>query len=75
MPDTNYKHLESFVKLGTHFEPRRGEMSYICDISLLMVNKQHKKYGMMPFQKQLGNYTAEKQKEIERDRDREKASE
>ena len=28
MPDANYKHLESFVKLGTHFEPRRGEMSH-----------------------------------------------
>ena len=23
--------------LGTHFEPRRGEMSHICDISLLGV--------------------------------------
>ena len=38
MPDANYKHLESFVKLGTHFEPRRGEMSHTCDISLVRVN-------------------------------------
>ena len=33
VPDTNYKHLENFVMLGTHFEPRRGKMSHICDIS------------------------------------------
>ena len=32
--DANYKHLESFVKLGTHSEPRRGEMSHICDVSV-----------------------------------------
>ena len=38
MPDTNYKHLEYFVMLGTHSEPRRGEMSHICDISPLRVN-------------------------------------
>ena len=37
VPDTNYKHLESFVMLRTHSEPRRGEMSHICDISLLRV--------------------------------------
>ena len=41
MPDANYKHLESFVKLGTHSEPRRGEMSHICDISLLRVKVQN----------------------------------
>ena len=26
--------------LGTHFEPRRNEMSHICDISLLRVKQQ-----------------------------------
>ena len=35
VPDTNYKHLEFFVMLGTHFEPRRGQMSHICEISPL----------------------------------------
>ena len=38
VPDTNYKHLECFVMLGTHSEPRRGQMSHICDISPLRVN-------------------------------------
>ena len=28
VPDANYEHLESFVKLGTQSEPRRGEMSH-----------------------------------------------
>ena len=37
VPDANYNHLESFVKLGTHCEPHRGEMSHICDISVLRV--------------------------------------
>ena len=37
LPDTNYKHLECFVMLGTHSEPRRGQMSHICDISPLRV--------------------------------------
>ena len=37
VPDTNYEHLESFVMIGTHSEPRRGEMSLTCDISLLRV--------------------------------------
>ena len=32
VPDTNYKHLECFVMLGTHSEPHRGQMSHICDI-------------------------------------------
>ena len=39
MPDANYKHLENFIRLGTHSEPRRGEMSHICDISFPRVNK------------------------------------
>ena len=39
VPDTNYKHLECFVMLGTHSEPHRGQMSHICDISPLRVNK------------------------------------
>ena len=34
VPDTNYKHLESFINLRTHSEPRRGEMSHISDIRL-----------------------------------------
>ena len=38
VPDTNYKHLECFVMLGTHSKPRRGQMSHICDISALRVN-------------------------------------
>ena len=37
VPDANSEQLESFVKLGTHCEPRRGELSYICDISILRV--------------------------------------
>ena len=37
VPDTNYKHLECFVMLGTLSEPRRGQMSHICDISALRV--------------------------------------
>ena len=37
MPDINYKNLEGFVMLGTHSEPRRGETSHICDISVLRV--------------------------------------
>ena len=41
MADANYKHLEIFVKLGTHSEPRRGEMSHIYDISLLRVKDKH----------------------------------
>ena len=36
--DTNYKHLECFVMLGTLSKPRRGQMSHICDISALRVN-------------------------------------
>ena len=32
VPDTNYKHLECSVMLGTHSEPRRGEMSHIYNI-------------------------------------------
>ena len=35
--NTNYKHLECFLTLGTHSEPRRGQMSHICDISSLRV--------------------------------------
>ena len=38
IPDTNYKHLERFVMLGTHSELHRGRMSHICDISPLKVN-------------------------------------
>ena len=38
VPDANYKHLESFVKLGTHCEPCSGEMSHINDISRPRVN-------------------------------------
>ena len=38
VPHTNYKHLECFVMLGIHSEPRRGQMSHICDISPLRVN-------------------------------------
>ena len=38
VPDINYKDLEGFVMLRTHSEPRRGEMSHICDISVLRVN-------------------------------------
>ena len=38
IPDTNYKHLECFVMLGTQSELRRGQMSHICDISPLRVN-------------------------------------
>ena len=41
VPDTNNKHLECFVMLGTHSEPCRGQMSHICDISPLRVNVQH----------------------------------
>ena len=37
VPDTNYKHLECFVMLGTLSEPRKGQMSHICDISALRV--------------------------------------
>ena len=37
VPDASYKHLESFIKLGTHSEPRRVELLHICDISLLRV--------------------------------------
>ena len=29
VPDTNYKHFECFVMLGTHSEPRRGQMSHM----------------------------------------------
>ena len=38
VPDTNYKHLECFVMLGKHSEPRRGRISHICDINALRVN-------------------------------------
>ena len=38
IPDTSYKHLECFVRLGTHSQLRRGQMSHICDISPLRVN-------------------------------------
>ena len=38
MPDINYKDLEGFEMLGTHSEPHRGEMSHICDITVLRVN-------------------------------------
>ena len=38
VPDTNYKHLECFIMLRTLSEPRRGQMSHICDISALRVN-------------------------------------
>ena len=34
VPHINYKDLEGFVMLGTHSEPRRGETSHICDISV-----------------------------------------
>ena len=44
VPDTNYKHLECFVMLGTLSEPRRGRMSHICDISALRVNAYEVKY-------------------------------
>ena len=37
VPDTNYKHLECFVMLGTLSEPRSSQMSHICDISALRV--------------------------------------
>ena len=37
VPDTNYKHLECFIMLGTLSKPRRGQMSHICDISALRV--------------------------------------
>ena len=40
IPDTNYKHLECFITLGTHSEPRRGQMSHICDISPLRVKTE-----------------------------------
>ena len=36
--DTNYKHLKYFIMLGTLSEPRRGQMSHICDISALRVS-------------------------------------
>ena len=39
MPDINYKDLEGFVMLGTHSEPCSGEMSHICDISVLRVKE------------------------------------
>ena len=39
VPHTNCKHLESYIMLGTHSKPCRGEMSHICDISLLRVNE------------------------------------
>ena len=39
IPDTNYKHLECFVMLGTHFESHRDQMSHICDISVLKVKR------------------------------------
>ena len=38
IPDTNYRHLECFVMLGTLSKLRRGQMSHICDISPLRVN-------------------------------------
>ena len=38
VPDINYKELEGFIMLGTHSEPRRGETSHTCDISVLRVN-------------------------------------
>ena len=41
IPDTNYKHLECFVMLGTHSKLHRGQMSHICDISPLRVNTVH----------------------------------
>ena len=41
VPDTNYKHLECFVMLGTLSEPRTGQMSHICDISTLRVKYAH----------------------------------
>ena len=39
MSDNSYQHLECFVLLGTHFEPRRGQISHtcICDIIALSV--------------------------------------
>ena len=37
IPDTNYKHLECFIMLGTHFETHRCQMSHICDFSALSV--------------------------------------
>ena len=37
IPDTNYKHLECFVRIGTHSELHRGQMLHICDISPLRV--------------------------------------
>ena len=43
VPDTNYKHFECFVMLGTLSEPRRGQMSHICDISALRVIIGHYK--------------------------------
>ena len=38
IPDTHSKHLECFVKIGTHSELHRGQMSHICDISPPRVN-------------------------------------
>ena len=29
IPETNYKHLECFITLGTHSQLRRGQMSYM----------------------------------------------
>ena len=37
IPNTNYKHLECFIMLGTHSKLCRGQMSHICDISPLRV--------------------------------------
>ena len=44
VPDINYMYLEGFVMLGTHFKPHRGEMSHICDISVLRINTICSKY-------------------------------
>ena len=39
VPDTNYKHLECFIMLGTHSKLCWGQMSHICDISPLRVKQ------------------------------------
>ena len=39
-----------------------------------MINKQHKKQVLMPFKKQLGDYTAEKQRKRQRQRESKRLS-
>ena len=37
-PSTFFSDFHGLVMLETHFEPRRGEMTHICDFSTLRVN-------------------------------------